>query len=75
MDLPFVSVQKYEHGLHLVSDVFCGEPARFHVLSHNRNALLVDRLCPVIVFSCPWMLEKLDGTNTSARAQSADCDL
>ena len=54
-NLPIVTVPEYRHGFHAVGDVFCRGPARFHVLSHDRTNCLVDHLCPMIVFSCPWM--------------------
>ena len=53
-DLPAVLVPEYPNGFHLVSDVFCLGPPRFHVLSHNKTETMRGNLVAV-VFSCPWL--------------------
>ena len=68
-DLPAVLVPEYRNGFHLVSDVFCLGPPRFHVLSHDKRETMRGNQVAV-VFSCPWltpMILRGFGANTVER--------
>ena len=68
-DIPRVTVPEYRNGFHLVSDVFCLGPPRFHVLSHDKRETMPGNQVAV-VFSCPWltpMILRGFGANTVER--------